>query len=379
MKDNQHKFTRMLGYVAKSHDGSGQTFIFCPEARPTVTVPSADPEIFTFVCRNDVGGEDKTVRVSSSDCILADYLSIGSSSESIPDVVPAERVMVLQFSNGDYYWFTLTPHDNTLRKTEHWKVLAMDDVVRIKEVGTHNTYEISMNTKEGARGILLRTCKGTDEAYEYEIAADAEASQIRLNDKDGKNGFTLDSKTPAITMQNRDGSYVDINKKIIRAHAPDKIHLTAGNQFILEAPTQSFIGKVASFTLGDAISFLTKSAVTVASCIGLNGSVKADGPLIATIMRSGGYSLGPLPKGYDPATTNPSSGSSSAPNNTPDNGAPIGAYRHVAAWEDVFAAFKKVATAIIALSNKEYTPSPDTSGFVADAQSAKMENTKGEP
>lgn len=191
--------------------------------------------------------------------IEADWLQSGSNRLTPPDVRRGERVEILQVADADkFYWRSLGMDDN-LRKLE--TVIFAISATRDESdtlLGPHNTYWIEFSTH--SKRLAFSSCKADGEPYQYEMFIDMAEGLFQLNDDIG-NFITLVSKLSLIHLQNDKGTFVKLDKKDIKAYAPQNIDfkadrdmtITCGNNFTVKAANQAQIdggGSIMTWTGG---------------------------------------------------------------------------------------------------------------------------------
>ena len=180
-------------------------------------------------------GSVKNVEVQTTVSIKATWLPINNSNrKTSPDVRRGETVVLYQFADSDkYYWNTLFD-DNKLRRLET-VVYAFSNNSQEDIADTANsTYYLEVSTHR--KLIHVHTSKNDNEPYSYDVQINAKEGVITITDDIG-NSFVLNSAERRLTMQNTDGSIIDVNKQIINIMAPEHVRIQSRNVSILTSKT----------------------------------------------------------------------------------------------------------------------------------------------
>lgn len=229
---------------------------------------TSTPTDMTFKT-NDVDGVEKQGVIKTDMVIKADWMPNSTNRLSAPDVRRGERVEILQVGNSpEYYWRSMGMDDN-LRKLE---TIIFGISATTNEGDTTlsptNMYwiEFSSHTKK----LAFSSAKANGEAFLYEMYFDMEASEVMITDDVG-NFVNIQSLVNLIHLQNADGAFVKLDKRDIKAYAPNNIeakadkdvNITAGNNMNLKAGVQAMIDGGGSVMTLNAGSTTLKTPVFV--------------------------------------------------------------------------------------------------------------------
>lgn len=249
-----------LGIVAANKALSSKDI----EATPIEDLPMMDGELTdaaadtTSRARDAEGGAYET-RVSAAATVRATWLPLGCGNRlTAPDVRRGERVILYRFADQDKFWWVTQGQDLRLRKLETviWGISAHRDENAVP--GPDNMYWMEWSSHKGL--IHIHTSKANAEPFAYDLQLNTKEGTFIFRDDDGQE-FTLDSKERIWKVINRDGSYVEINKREITKFAPDRITLktkdivmqatntissSAGTSITETAPQVTMDGEVAT-------------------------------------------------------------------------------------------------------------------------------------
>ena len=169
----------------------------------------------------DAFGQQYSVRVELSHSLVARWFSFESNRKTAPDVRRGEKVYLVRFADVDkYYWMTDKDSEHLRRlETVIYAISATRDE-STKELTPENTYylELSSHTKQ----VTLHTSKADGEPFAYTFQFNLKEGAVVLEDDDG-NMFQLDSAERQLTLKNKDGSILDVNKQDILIEAPSSV------------------------------------------------------------------------------------------------------------------------------------------------------------
>lgn len=231
------------------------------EIYPAELMPYAHGELTndqTEIKDSGTDGFDQkyTVKVSTSNCIRAKWLQWGSNRVTAPDVRRGERVLIWQYADADVYYWTSCGLDDFLRRLETvvWAFSNTKDE-SVKQLNPTNSYFIEVNTHK--KHLTIHTCKSDGEPFAYTIQLNTKEGVFTLADDDS-NYIEFDSAERKITAKNKDGSFITIDKRVIRAFAPDLIHMKTK---AIEAHCDTFLLNAASsITMNTKQTTLSSSA-----------------------------------------------------------------------------------------------------------------------
>lgn len=237
-----------------------------------------------------VDGENQSynVKVSTSTSIKAEWMPFGNGNRrTAPDVRRGERVLLYKYGDQDRYYWESTGQDGHLRKLETviytWSATRDEDADSTDPEKCYSL-EVCTHTKQ----ITLRTTKADGEPFAYTCQFNTKEGAVTLTDDVG-NYITFDSTDTLIRMENRAGSWLELNKKDINCFAPDNINGEAGKNVSLTA------GKDISVKAGGNIS--EKAGSNINQEAGSNVNTKAGGTATVeggagAFLKCGGVTLG---------------------------------------------------------------------------------------
>lgn len=174
------------------------------------------------------------VTVPTTATIKATWLPMGSSNRiTAPDVRRGETVVIWRFADADkYYWATLKD-DMHLRKLETVVYAFSATKIEGDKTDADNSYFLEVSTHK--KLIHLHTTRSNGEPFSYDIQLNTDDGFFTIQD-DAGNSIQMDSAGRRLFMFNKDGSFVDINKKQISINAADQIKMTS-KSIVLESST----------------------------------------------------------------------------------------------------------------------------------------------
>lgn len=169
----------------------------------------SDPQALE-VAGVDAAGQQYTVRVMMDNVIDAEWLSLGSNRVTAPDVRRGEQVLIYQYADSDKFYWQPTGKTDWLRKLETviFAISATRDEADT-ELRVDNTYSVEMSSH--GKHVTLRTSKADGEPFAYTFQFNAKEGVVTLTD-DAGNFFELDSGEMRLTLENRRGTKVVLDK-----------------------------------------------------------------------------------------------------------------------------------------------------------------------
>lgn len=166
-------------------------------------------------------GTEWVSKINYSNTIDAEWLRTTNRRTS-PDVRRGEQVYIFQYGDTDKYYWLAAGRDDELRRLETvlyaWSDIPEDDVE--EQLDVTNTYNLKISTHEGL--VEFNSCKRNGESFQYRFKLDTKNSTVTITD-DKDNFIHLNSPEKLWHFNNTDGTYVKLDKKNIRFHAPDSI------------------------------------------------------------------------------------------------------------------------------------------------------------
>lgn len=371
--------------LADLPDDSTSLQIFCPELSPGAAQGAFKPGVTTSnVSLKLPNGSAQTTQETIANHVVAEWF--GESNRAYPpNVVAGEQVKVYQFANSDKLYWSALGRDRELRKTEtlRFEIAATNEIKSAKT--DENTYFIEMSSKK--KHLLVKLSKQLGEKYAYVFKIDAANGITTFTDDAGtgsgdkatpSNSIILNSAESIIQFTNHSKTTVSLHDQDVLISAPRDIIMSAKNQILLDAPTTTF-NRSATGTIVLNATNITENAtdyVVNSTRIGLNGVLKAPGPLVLGPIRAASLVTGAVGGSYAGATTDIKTGTASSPSNASDTDTSGGGDRDLAAWPDISAAFSATAQAIQIVATAAMT-SVNTSGITSNANKAKVPLIKG--
>lgn len=212
------------------------------EIVPIEWIPMRDGELTsnaTTTTFETVDGDENVVKGStvSANTIKATWMPSGSNRLTAPNVRRGERVEILQAADDDkYYWRTMGLDDN-LRKLETI-IFGISADPKEQSAGSptvlspENMYwfEFSSHSKM----LAFRSCQANGEPYLYEAYFDFGVGEFMVKDDIG-NFINMISKLKLLHLENADGTFVKLDKKDIKAKAPQDIMAEAARNVSIKA------------------------------------------------------------------------------------------------------------------------------------------------
>ena len=209
--------------------------VFCIEAMSFVDGEVKSNPAVSETKGTDAQGKAYTGSVTSDNTIPCRWLPLGSNRVTPPDWRRGERVIVLQYGDNDEYYVIDTGWDAYLRKLETvlytWSAHTDEaDTVQTKD----NCYalEISTHTKQ----ITLSTTNKNGEPFRYTLQFNTGEGVFTIID-DAGNFIELDSSMTKITLENKDGTRLVLDKENIFAQCNDSMTFEAKNDINFKSTT----------------------------------------------------------------------------------------------------------------------------------------------
>lgn len=212
------------------------------EVVPIEWIPMRDGELTsnattTTFETTDIGGNVVKGSTVSSNTIKATWMPSGSNRLTAPNVRRGERVEILQAADDDkYYWRTMGLDDH-LRKLE---TIIFGISADPKEQGPGETTVLSPENmywfefSSHSKMLAFRSCQANGEPFLYEMYFDFGVGEFMVKDDIG-NFINMISKLKLIHMQNADGTYAKLDRKDIKAWAPQDISAEAVRNVSIKA------------------------------------------------------------------------------------------------------------------------------------------------
>lgn len=255
----------------------------------------------------DAKGTPYDVKLLSSESITCEWLK-ETHRRTAPNVRAGERVDIWRFGDSDTFYWSSKGREDHLRRGERI-VYSWSDVPE-SDVGTDadltNSYTLEIDTFNGL--VEFTTVKANEEPFRYQWTINTKEGFFRLMDDVG-NFILLNSTDTLIHLENKEGTFVKLDKQNISAYAPDSMFieavnlikvlctdldifaknsikmktkdysLNASNSIAVETKTYTFKGKTMD-TRADNMTYTGNSV--------FNGPVAINGPLSCKPSAAGG-------------------------------------------------------------------------------------------
>lgn len=250
-----------IGYAAENKPLSTNDL----EVYPTEILPFVDGEVTTGQSDLkhtglDKDGKNYDVQVKVANSIKCKWLQWGSNRGTAPDVRRRERVIIWQFADVDQYYWTTTGMDDLLRRLETVVYLwsgTQDEST--KKLSPDNSYYMEVSTHKGL--VTFSNSKANKEPFKYTAQFNTKTGQFTLQD-DNDNFFHLNSEERLWHMQNKDGTFIKLDKRNMFGNASDTIKFTC-KDWIVNA-TNSMTQTTKDYTL-TATATITEKTTTYSS------------------------------------------------------------------------------------------------------------------
>lgn len=292
---------RSIGRLA-AHKERGSSIISVVEVEKN---PHLSNEITDHLSTttNKVEGNDANdafeVDLTTSPAINAEWLPLGSTNRyTAPDMYRGEYVILLSMADSKVvYWIDLKTSRKLRRlETATWcfsNVREADE-----EVNETNSYNFTVSTHD--KHITLITNKNDGEPFAYVLQLNTKTGFFTIQDDDG-NYILMNSKDRQIRLENKDKSFVDVNKRTIMMDALDLISMKT-KDIVMDASNSVKINTKTMTTTSTNCTFSISNTYKVNAM-----SLQYTG----TAVLNGGWQV----NGNSHVTGNSYEGSSSGPNN----------------------------------------------------------------
>lgn len=286
MELKQSKFRPVSFGIAAENLKMGSDIL---EVVPVEWLPYLDGEINSSTeVMEDSGvdglGIEYTAKVETANSLPAKWLPMDDNRSTPPNIRRGERVHIYQFADSQQFYWSCYGLDKGLRRLETVVYMfsnTRDEKVKVLDRTNSYTVEVSTHTKQ----VTLRTNKNDGEPFAYTFQFNTKVGAVTLADDDS-NYIEFDSAERKITAKNKDGSFITIDKRVIRMFAPDLIHmqtqafelhcdtaLVNASQSITANTTDTTVNSSASITMSTADTTLNSSASITANSAMFTGNI----------------------------------------------------------------------------------------------------------
>lgn len=286
-------------------DGSIELPVFVPDILPMVSGRTVEgdssgieiPEIETK------GGDVCSGYLEVAETVIATY--VGRSNMTPPCIHKGETVLISESINGIFYWKEVGVSDlYRLREKVTFRIANKN--LTVEDLSDDNTYYLTLNSID--KHITLATTMIDSDEFSYTFKFDVPNKSAFIKDSDG-NSVVMKSDVPSITITNKNGTMMEVNKDNINMNAPKNMNLTIGGDFNISV-ANNLIAKIGSglkitspvakadigiTTLDGTDLSITESTSTVITVplIALNGFLNVatsilSNAIVGTVLSAGG-------------------------------------------------------------------------------------------
>lgn len=200
------------------------------EVTPIETLPMLDGELTDNQTTVTSKGEDSqgnaySLSLNTTVTLKATWLNFTDTNRrTAPDVRRGENVLIWQYADQDKYYWTCNVATPDLRKLETVVHAISATQVETDKDSADTTYYLEVSSHRGI--IHIHTSKKNGEPFTYDWQLNTKDGSWLFTDDIG-NFMSLDSKNVRIELKNSDGSWIDMNHKVINIFAPDTVNITA--------------------------------------------------------------------------------------------------------------------------------------------------------
>lgn len=227
----------------------------------------------------DAHGQQYSVRVETSHSIKARWFSFESNRKTPPDIRRGEKVYIWRFADVDKYYWMSDKESEKLRRLETviYAISATQDE-NTQEFDPTNSYyvELSSHTKQ----ITLHTSKANGEPFAYTFQFNLKDGAVVLEDDDG-NSFQMDSGERQLTLKNKDGSLLDLNKQDVLIEGPSSVTIRTKKYSVIadviSRTVKTSITDDSPLYTGKIAKTTYTGMVTIAGLTTMNGGITTAG------------------------------------------------------------------------------------------------------
>jgi hypothetical protein len=224
----------------------------------------------------DGRGQEYSVKVTSANSIKAVWLQFGSNRTTAPDVRRGEPIFLFQYADSEVFYWVCPGLKDELRRLEtvvHAYSNTTDESVR--QLDATNSYYVEVSTHD--KHMTVHTSKNDGEPFEYTIQINTAEGVVTITDDDG-NFFQLDSSERRLLLQNKDNSFLDINKRNIFMSAPKHIGLKCETYSLDASKSSTMTTQVWSANASNSIAFNSPQLTATIGSSTFIGAVNVSGP-----------------------------------------------------------------------------------------------------
>ena len=206
---------------------------------------------------HNVGGGEDVVVGRLTNAIPARWLKFNTNRITPPNVMPKDEVLIWRMGDTDIFYWQDMNISNVKRLEEVTFAFAADPNNKMKD-DLSNAYYMTMSPR--GKHFTFQTSKANGEPFAFTTQYDTENGVVQITDDVGDVIF-LDAKNTNIGFQNRNGTYINLNKSSIFGFARKSIELEALEKISLK--TKEFIIDTTTYkcTAKNSYNIDTKSYV----------------------------------------------------------------------------------------------------------------------
>lgn len=267
-----------LGVVAVNKKRGSNTI----EVYPQEVAPAVSGEITDHVTKlqaqvgNVDGNDAANLEIDTTTTIKAEWIPLGNTNRlTSPDVRRGEKVILLKYADSEIVRWMEYDAMHVLRRRETLTWIVSNEANEDVPLTEDNTYFLTVSTHD--KHITLKTTKSDGEPFAYTLELNTKQGFFCLTDDDG-NYIFLNSKKRHIRAENKDRSFIELDKRIINIESRDEINLKT-RKYTLNA-NESISEKTQTFK-HDSETYTARSGhmkVKVRAYIRQSGSNQVTGP-----------------------------------------------------------------------------------------------------
>lgn len=284
------------GYAAEDIEVDSTVLkVICPELTPHATKGNIGAGITTgTISLENRDGVPINVNVTSSNHLVATWE--GSSNQRLPPMIrKGEPVKLYKLANQDKFYWKATGKGRDFRKTDRvqFEVSALSPDGKSSDKNDSNSYTGFIDSERKVFG--LKTSMANGEVCSWALGGDTANGTFHISDAHPSgvsNRIFLDtgavSGVPVIQLNLSSGTTIKMEGDDVYIKVPKRLFIDAGDRIVINSPLTIFnVSQIGSILVNAANITITasKSFVSSAATIGLNGATKIGGVLVAASAR----------------------------------------------------------------------------------------------
>lgn len=211
------------GIVARSKELGNNTIIVTPYEHLAAINGDINSDVHEYIdVGTDSNGDEYRIPIQTSNTVTADWYDIGGrNTETAPDVVVGEEVLLYRYGNLDSYkWTSLGTHPRRLETVV--KRYSNNRDASNNVLDESNSYWTKLSTHE--KVFIFKTAANDGEVCVFTVYLDTKNGTAGIQDDKG-NSISLDSQERIIDLRNGDGTLVTLDKTTLNIFAVDAINI----------------------------------------------------------------------------------------------------------------------------------------------------------